>query len=520
MKLFTILCAQIEFADNNEEIITALTNYFSKVDKEEIFIAYELLSGNTPQRIVYYPDLIRWVKEITTVPDWLFEASNEVVKDRIETITLLLPNAQLSEMLVLKEVYDEILFLQKTKSVATKQFVQNIWNQTDAASRYIFNRLITNTFRLNVPKYILHQALSIFTGVEAPIISIRLSEKYDHEIFWQRILTPTLKDQNTPVALAEKKVVSNLQGINYNISACHITMQYQSIRVQVIISDEVYIWDYKSALITKQFPELKSLNTSLPKQTVFIAQLVMLNNKQPDMGALELRLNKKNITKALVNKSPVVLIIEDVIKFNGDNVSKMPFKEKVVIAAKIANISGGRILIEEALMLSDWEAFIALSHNLYLYNRVGLLVQPDLSIFDNEDSFYFKPEPKLAKAVLLYAERIILNGESLFLHYTLGIKDNIGLVPFAKVNAQDLDAPLIKELHTWIKENVREKFGPVTSVPALHVFEIAFDGIARTKRRKSGIMAVNPRMKKYCGESPLDDLDSIGTLSKWVAPEL
>jgi DNA ligase-1 len=71
----------------------------------------------------------------------------------------------------------------------------------------------------------------------------------------------------------------------------------------------------------------------------------------------------------------------------------------------------------------------------------------------------------------------------------------------------------------WIKRNTLERFGPVRSVTPLHVFEIAFEGIARSSRHKSGVATRFPRIVRWRKDKPMEEADSLQGVIQLIPEE-
>ncbi|MEP3998889.1 MAG: ATP-dependent DNA ligase, partial [Ekhidna sp.] len=117
------------------------------------------------------------------------------------------------------------------------------------------------------------------------------------------------------------------------------------------------------------------------------------------------------------------------------------------------------------------------------------------------DWWKWKVDPLTIDAVLTYVMRGHGRRSNLFTDYTFALwsENNDGdkeLVTFAKAYSGLTDAEF-RKLDAWIKKNTLERFGPVRSVTPYHVFEIAFDGIAFSKRHKSGVATRFPRMLRW-----------------------
>ena len=85
------------------------------------------------------------------------------------------------------------------------------------------------------------------------------------------------------------------------------------------------------------------------------------------------------------------------------------------------------------------------------------------------------------------------------------------LVPFAKAYSGLTDEE-INRLDAWIRRNTIEKFGPVRSVKAEQVFELAFEGIQASPRHKSGVAVRFPRILRWRTDKKPEDADTMTTL--------
>lgn len=139
------------------------------------------------------------------------------------------------------------------------------------------------------------------------------------------------------------------------------------------------------------------------------------------------------------------------------------------------------------------------------------------------DWWKWKVAPLTVDAVLTYAMRGHGRRSNLFTDYTFALwdrkDDNIGaeLVTFAKAYSGLTDAEL-REVDRWIKAHTLERFGPVRAVEPRLVFEIAFEGIARSNRHKSGVATRFPRILRWRRDKPAEEADSLQTLEK-LLPE-
>jgi DNA ligase 1 len=100
---------------------------------------------------------------------------------------------------------------------------------------------------------------------------------------------------------------------------------------------------------------------------------------------------------------------------------------------------------------------------------------------------------------------------TLYTDYTFALWDGDTLVPVAKAYS-GLDDREILALDQWIRANTLQRFGPVRSVPARHVFELGFEAVNRSTRHKSGLAVRFPRILRWRHDKPAAEADRIETL--------
>lgn len=129
----------------------------------------------------------------------------------------------------------------------------------------------------------------------------------------------------------------------------------------------------------------------------------------------------------------------------------------------------------------------------------------------------WKIDPFSVDAVLIYAQRGHGRRASLYSDYTFAVWDapagspQRSLVPFAKAYSGLSDEEM-RKVDAIIRKTTVETFGPVRSVTPTLVFELGFEGIALSKRHKSGIAVRFPRMLRWRLDKPVDEADDLATL--------
>ncbi|KPV47699.1 ATP-dependent DNA ligase, partial [Kouleothrix aurantiaca] len=134
------------------------------------------------------------------------------------------------------------------------------------------------------------------------------------------------------------------------------------------------------------------------------------------------------------------------------------------------------------------------------------------------DWWKWKINPFTVDAVLIYAQRGSGKRASLYTDYTFGVWNDGQLVPFAKAYSGLTDAE-IRQVDAFVRRNTVEKFGPVRTVKAELVFELAFEAIQRSSRHKSGIAVRFPRILRWRTDKPTTEADSLDTIRALLPPE-
>jgi DNA ligase-1 len=128
----------------------------------------------------------------------------------------------------------------------------------------------------------------------------------------------------------------------------------------------------------------------------------------------------------------------------------------------------------------------------------------------------WKLDPFTVDAVMIYAQSGSGRRAGLFTDFTFAVRDGADLVPFTKAYSGLTDAEF-RQISDWVRKNTLERFGPVRSVPAELVFELAFEGIQESPRHKSGIALRFPRMLRWRRDKPVAEIGSLAELRGLLA---
>jgi DNA ligase-1 len=131
------------------------------------------------------------------------------------------------------------------------------------------------------------------------------------------------------------------------------------------------------------------------------------------------------------------------------------------------------------------------------------------------DWWKWKIGPFTVDAVLVYAQPDSGRRASLFTDYTAVWRDG-ELAPVAKAYSALSDQE-IDELDRWIRRHTTERFGPVSAVEPVLVFELGSERIARSTRHRSGLAVRFPRILRWRRDKAARDADTLESLERMLS---
>jgi DNA ligase-1 len=525
MQNFVQLFQRLEQSTQPNDKVEALANYFQEAAaKDKLWAIALLLSQHRPKRSVNIAQLREWAQEYTNVPDWLFEASFQVVGDLTETISLILPNPPRPVQESLSYWIDYIRELADLEEGQRREQVQAAWAQLDPDERFIFNKLITGGFRMSIAQTIMVQALTKATGQEESVLAHRLMSNWtpDTITFDALVLAgQAVADPSKPypfyLAYALDETPENLG----DATEWQAEPLWEGIRGQIIVrGGEVFVWSRREELLSDKFPEFQIFKTGLPNGTVLDGEILAFKDGQVlPLQVIEARIGRKKLSKSVLQQAPVVFRAYDLLEWQGEDWRERPLAERRAQLEALAQEfpCGGVLQLSATMSFESWSALDAERVRSRESNSTGLMLKRKNSPYgtgrQQGNWWKWKVDPHTVAAVLMYAQSGNAETANLYTDFTFAVWDGEQLVPFTKAYAGLSDAEY-HEINTWVRQNTLERFGPVRSVKPELVFELAFDGIQFSKRHKSGIVLRFPRIVRWHKDKPAAVADQLAKLKQ------
>jgi DNA ligase-1 len=264
--------------------------------------------------------------------------------------------------------------------------------------------------------------------------------------------------------------------------------------------------------------------------------LVKKAGRVQDFNTLQQRLNRKSVTARMMADYPAFVRVYDLISLDNEDLRALSFEER---RAKLEDFIAAHPLapvdLSPLIQFDTWEELAAAradpaAHGVpFDADAVeGVMIKrrdsPYLAGRPKGYWFKWKRDPMVIDAVLLYAQRGHGKRSSFYSDYTFGVWTGEGeeehLTPVGKAYFGFTDEELA-ELDRFVRNNTTNRFGPVREVThtkdAGLVLEVAFEGLQRSSRHKSGIAMRFPRISRIRWDKPTREADRLEAVEKLLA---
>jgi DNA ligase-1 len=562
MNRFAELLDRLAYEPGRNNKLRLITRYFSEVGDPDRGYALAALTGALSFKHAK-PGLIRDLIADRTDPV-LFALSYDYVGDLSETVALmwsksspLLPpsGGEGAERTgpghnhppppTLTEVVTTLRTLGKTE--LPKQLARWL-DELDETGRWALLKLVTGAMRIGISARLAKTAAAGLGG----------KDPHELELMWPGLVPPYLdlfawledraeKPVNLdpapfrPVMLAQ--AIENGDFAHLVASDFIAEWKWDGIRVQAVSGRDgrgnlvARLYSRSGEDITKSFPDL--LPSLHLRGAIDGELLVVRDGRVQSFNVLQQRLNRKIVSPKLIKDYPIHLRAYDLLGEDEDDLRPLPFSERRKrLEAFIAKLGESRIDLSPVIAFDSWETLTSARRNPALAGAGEDAEAVEGVMLKRADAAYlpgrpkgqwwkWKRDPHLIDAVLMYAQRGHGKRSSYYSDYTFGVwtagAAGEELVPVGKAYFGFTDEELL-QIDRFVRRNTTEKFGPVRHV--VHepeqglVLEVAFEGLARSPRHKSGVAMRFPRINRLRWDKPPREADRLETLVRMLKTEV
>jgi len=466
----------------------------------------------------------------------LFGWSYDFVGDLAETVALVWPaQPGANREPELSEVVDAL----RTASRGEVQRLIEGWlDALDADGRWALLKLLTGGMRVGLSARLAKQAAADLGGVEVGEIEEVwhvLRPPYEDLFAWleghAEKPSADAPGRFRPVMLAqaldEEVDLAKLDPADYAAE-----WKWDGIRVQAVSErGQRRLWSRTGEDVSAAFPDVTA---ALDFEGVIDGELLVLREgRVAPFGDLQQRLNRKTADARLMAAYPAGVRAYDLLLEGETDLRALPFRERRArLEAFAAKIASPRIDLSPIQPFATWPELAALRADPPAGDprcAEGLMLKRWDSIYEagrpKGPWFKWKRDPHLIDAVLMYAQRGHGKRSSFYSDYTFGVwrEDEAcvrSLTPVGKAYFGFTDEEL-KLLDKFVRDHTIERFGPVRSVRADRdfglVLEVAFEGLQRSTRHKSGVAMRFPRINRIRWDKPAREADELATLEAMLA---
>jgi DNA ligase-1 len=533
MKKFSDLVISLGTSTKTNDKLGMLVSYFEDADDRDKVWVIAIFSGRRPKRSVSSAILQEWCMELTGIPPWLFEECYHTVGDLAETLSLLVPEGkEEASGLGLHHYLEQLILLEKSDMGDRKSFILDAWKRMTRSEMFVFNKLITGNFRIGVSQKMIVNALAKTVRLEPSVIAHRISGNWDPIHFpFSELLgsSSVILDHSRPYPFYLAYALEDDLPQLGDPAEWFAEWKWDGIRGEIIHRNgQLFVWSRGEELMTEKFSEYAPLQEQLPEGIVMDGEIICMSTAESDMvdffplpfAALQTRIGRKNITKKQLVEAPVAFIAYDLLEYDGEDFRERPQEERRAMLEKVVREIHHPVLrLSPLIPFHDWNELVSIRLRSREIGSEGLMLKRKKSIYQTGrkrgDWWKWKIDPLVIDAVMVYAQKGHGRRSNLYTDYTFAVRNGDQLLTFTKAYSGLTDKEF-DEVDHFVKKHSIEKFGPVRTVKPELVFEIAFEGIAASKRHKSGVALRFPRINRWRKDKKVDEINTLEDLRQML----
>jgi DNA ligase 1 len=542
---FASLLDRLGFEPSRNGKLRLMTDYFRATPDPERGYALAALTGalSFPHA---KPGLIRALIGERVDP-YLFRLSYDYVGDLSETVALLWPAAQTTSgagsnhpPLTLAGVVHD---LATTGKVDLPKVLAGFLDALDETGRWALLKLITGSLRIGASARLAKLAAAELGGKTANEIEDiwhGLSPPYLDLFAWLegREAKPDPADPAPfrPAMLAHALDEAELASLV--AAEFRAEWKWDGIRVQAVVGEGsrgqvTRLYSRTGEEMSGAFPDLVEALRCLPQRQFSLdgELLILREGRVQPFSVLQQRLNRKSVSAKLLQGYPAHIRAYDLLSLGSEDVRPLPFSERRSrLETFVAEARSPRLDLSPLVPFDSWDHLAAARRDPAAAGGAQDAEAIEGLMLKRADSVYvpgrpkglwykWKRDPFTVDAVLMYAQRGHGKRSSFYSDFTFGVWRGKGadetLVPVGKAYFGFTDEEL-HQLDRHVRNNTVNRFGPVREVTYGKdnglVLEIAFEGLNRSQRHRSGLAMRFPRINRIRWDKPAGEADRIETL--------
>lgn len=522
MKQFAMLLDRLSYTPSRNGKMALMAAYFQSVPDPDRGYALAALT-NEIQFALASRKIIQSLATRHVSAD-MFQISRDYVGDSAETLALIWPNKLEVEGPSLGEVFRHLSAVSRSDA---DELIAGWLDQLDATGRWALLKFTGGALRTGVSARLAKLAVAQAFGKNVDLIEQAwhgLDIPYTALFNWLEGRTDSLPTQDGPVfrplMLAhalEDHELELLEPEKYQVE-----WKWDGIRVQISSRANGFkMFSRTGDDISGSFPEITGSGFDA---TLDGELLIGRNGVVAPFQDLQQRLNRKTVSRKLLDQYPAFVRLYDVLDIGGEDLRGLPLlKRRQKLEDWFQHIKPAWADLSEIIVpasLSDLKDIWAASRAEAIEGMMLKLSDSGYVAGRPRGLWWkWKRAPLTADCVMLYAQRGSGKRSSYYSDFTFGAWDESKtppeLVPVGKAYSGFTDEEL-KKLDHFVRHNTTKTFGPVRQVKPTLVLEVAFDAIQKSTRHKSGIAMRFPRISRIRWDKPVVEADTVQMIGALV----
>jgi DNA ligase-1 len=538
MNRFAALLDRLAYEPGRNAKLRLLTEYFRTTPDPERGYALAAITGALSFRHAK-PGLIRTLIAERTDPV-LFALSYDYVGDLSETTALMWPAPAKGGGAAIPSLTEVVTTLSTLGKAELPGKLAAWLDGLDETGRWALLKLLTGALRIGVSARLAKTAVAAIGGKEPDEVELvwpTLSPPYADLFAWVegRAARPSTED---PAPFRPPMLSNAIEDADFaalDPSAFAAEWKWDGIRVQAAagrLADGrriARLYSRTGEDISGAFPDLiEALDFD---GAIDGELLIMRASRVQSFNVLQQRLNRKTVGPKQVLEFPAHLRAYDLLVEGSTDRRGEPFDaRRARLEAFVMRLASPRIDLSPLVSFASWDALAAARADPSTAGAGDDAEAVEGVMIKRRDAPYvpgrpkglwwkWKRDPFVIDAVLMYAQRGHGKRSSFYSDYTFGVwaQGDAGdeLVAVGKAYFGFTDAELA-EIDRYVRRNTVNRFGPVREVAHGRdqglVFEVAFEGLQRSTRHKSGVAMRFPRISRLRWDKPPRDADRLETL--------
>jgi DNA ligase-1 len=546
MNRFAELLDRLAYEPARNSKLRLITEYFRSTDDPERGWALAALTGALSFQHAK-PGLIRNLIAERTDPV-LFALSYDYVGDLSETVALMWPaSAPTSSASGGRHGISLTTVIETLSTLGKAQLPQQLARWLDAldeTGRWALIKLVTGGLRVGVSARLAKAAVAALGGKDAQDIELLwpgLAPPYVELFAWleSRGEKPASGDPAPfrPPMLAHALDDADLVALDPADFLAE--WKWDGIRVQAVSARHdganiARLYSRTGEDISKSFPDLIDA-LHLPG-AIDGELLIRRDGLVQSFNVLQQRLNRKTVTPKLILEFPAHLRAYDLLADGEEDLRGLPFAERRArLEHFVARLGEARVDLSPLISFASWDDLAAARKDPEAGGAGADAAAVEGVMLKRRDALYlpgrpkgpwwkWKRDPFIIDTVLMYAQRGHGKRSSYYSDYTFGVwtrgEGGDELVPIGKAYFGFTDEELL-QIDRFVRRNTTDRFGPVREV--VHqpdqglVLEVAFEGLQRSTRHKSGLAMRFPRINRLRWDKPPGEADRLERLETMIA---